>query len=89
MLHARTHPQPGRFTCPISKRRYRSNNLADGRQMYEGDWASERAERLDWCCGADLNRYLAGRRGRPTIGWEIVWKGCVIRGRFHRNLSRR
>ena len=47
--HAHTstvQPQPGRFTCPISKRRYRSNNLADGRQMYEGERARERRERV-------------------------------------------
>ena len=50
--HAHIHrvqprPRPGRFTCPISKRRYRSNNLADGRQMYEGEErGKERRERV-------------------------------------------
>ena len=51
--------------------------MYEGKQGKEGERARA-GERLDWCCGADLNRYLAGRRVRPIHGLVIVGEGCVI-----------
>ena len=85
MLHARTHPQ-----CSRSRAGSRVQLVsvvigptilptdAKCTRAREGKEGERAGERLDWCCGADLNRYLAGRRGRPIHGSEIVGEGCVI-----------
>ena len=82
MLHARTHPQCSRSRAGS---RVQLVSVVIGPTILPTDAKCTRAregkegsERLDWCCGADLNRYLAGRRGRHTHGWEIIVKGCVI-----------
>ena len=75
MLHARTHPQCSR--CSRAGSRVQLVSVVIGPTILPTDAKCTRAsegkkgaERLDWCCGADLNRYLAGRRGRPTHGSE-------------------
>ena len=83
MLHARTHPQCSRSRAGS---RVQLVSVVIGPTILPTDAKCTRAsegkkgagERLDWCCGADLNRYLAGRRGRPIHGLVILEEGCVI-----------
>ena len=68
MLHARTRPQCSRSRAGS---RVQLVSVVIGPTILPTDAKCTRAsegkkgagERLDWCCGADLNRYLAGRRG--------------------------